>query len=223
MVSYRLIGTGTTNAQGIARCSNNYVGTGKGEVDIVASTDNPIVEGSLVSETYELIDCMVFDGMEDTTYQSYYSFSNSANLSYSTDWAVTGSKSLKWDYETNTGAYNYWGIMYQTSSSSGTFLISSLLGESLRFKADVKSSCDFVSAQNKGFYIGVYCQAPSLGSGWKTLGTVMVNSGEHTGNSAYYLDFDVPSDATSLWVRFNVAGSLENNTLYVDNWKIYPI
>lgn len=61
MVSYRLIGTGTTNAQGIARCSNNYVGTGKGEVDIVASTDNPIVEGSLQSGTYATIDAKFYD------------------------------------------------------------------------------------------------------------------------------------------------------------------
>ena len=61
MVSYRLIGTGTTNAQGIARCSNNYVGTGKGEVDLVASTDNPIVEGSLQSKTYEVDDTYNYD------------------------------------------------------------------------------------------------------------------------------------------------------------------
>ena len=182
-----------------------------------------VFAGRVQSEPYSILDTLFFDGMEDTTYENYYKFNNTANLSYSTDWAVTGSKSLKWDYATNTGAYNYWGIMYYTSSSSGTFAISSLLGESLRFKVDVKSSCDFVSAQNKGFYIGIYCQAPSLGSGWKTLGTVMVNSGEHTGNNAYHIDFNVPSDATSLWVRFNVAGTLEDNTLYVDNWKLYPI
>ena len=60
-MAYRLIGTGTTNAQGIARCNNNYVGTGKGEVDIVASTDNPIVQGSLQSETYSILDCIKYD------------------------------------------------------------------------------------------------------------------------------------------------------------------
>ena len=75
MVSYRLIGTGTTNAQGIARCSNNYVGTGKGEVDLVASTDNPIVQGSIQSGTYEVLDnVLYFKG--DTVTSNFRSNSN---------------------------------------------------------------------------------------------------------------------------------------------------
>jgi hypothetical protein len=37
------------------------VGTGKGEVDIVASTDNPITEGSLQSETYSIEDDLFYD------------------------------------------------------------------------------------------------------------------------------------------------------------------
>ena len=66
-MAYRLIETGTTNAQGIARCSNNYVGTGKGEVDFIASTDNPITEGSLQSETYAVWDTIwYFDGVNNT-------------------------------------------------------------------------------------------------------------------------------------------------------------
>jgi hypothetical protein len=61
-MAYRLIGTGTTNAQGVAICSNNYVGTGKGEVDFIASTDNPIVEGSLQSVPSSVIDGIFRDG-----------------------------------------------------------------------------------------------------------------------------------------------------------------
>lgn len=61
MVSYRLIGTGTTDDNGVATCNNVYTGTGKGEVDIIASTDNPIVQGSLLSETYIVWDTLFFD------------------------------------------------------------------------------------------------------------------------------------------------------------------
>ena len=56
MTNYRLIGIGTTDSNGVAVCNNNYVGTGKGKVDIIASTENPITQGSLQSEIYELID-----------------------------------------------------------------------------------------------------------------------------------------------------------------------
>ena len=87
MVSYRLIGTGTTNAQGIARCSNNYVGTGKGEVDIVASTDNPIVEGSLQSETYSLFDTLFCD-MCPTSNPKWWNQNNAINISTDGDMKV---------------------------------------------------------------------------------------------------------------------------------------
>ncbi len=61
MVNYRLIGTGVTNSQGVATCE--YTGTGKGEVDFVASLDDAshISESSLQSETYELWDYLIYD------------------------------------------------------------------------------------------------------------------------------------------------------------------
>lgn len=61
MTNYRLIGIGRTDSNGVAVCDTNYVGTGKGKVDIIASTDNPIVQGSLLSETYEVLDCVKYD------------------------------------------------------------------------------------------------------------------------------------------------------------------
>lgn len=70
MVNYKYLGYGITNNEGVACLDHDpngnpklhsYTGTGAGEIDIVASLDNPIVEGSLVSETYGLIDATYYN------------------------------------------------------------------------------------------------------------------------------------------------------------------
>lgn len=70
MTSYRYLGYGTTDANGVAHLKKNasgqdvngYVGTGAGEVDVIASLDNPISQGSIVSETYSIWDTLQYDG-----------------------------------------------------------------------------------------------------------------------------------------------------------------
>ena len=69
MTSYRYIGYGVTNSNGVAHLDhdpqgnsiNGYTGTGAGEVDVVASLDNPVVEGSIVSEIYDVCDAVWYD------------------------------------------------------------------------------------------------------------------------------------------------------------------
>ena len=69
MTSYRYLGYGTTDANGVAHLTKNasgqdvngYVGTGAGEVDVIASLDNPISQGSIVSETLPVLDATFFD------------------------------------------------------------------------------------------------------------------------------------------------------------------
>ena len=69
MTSYRYIGYGVTNSNGVAHLDhdpqgnsiNGYTGTGAGEVDVVASLDNPVVEGSIVSETFIVDDTYKYD------------------------------------------------------------------------------------------------------------------------------------------------------------------
>lgn len=72
MTNYKFIGTGTTDASGVARLTkdpqgqtiNGYTGTGNGEIDFIASLDNPIVDGSIVSEPYDVFDTIAyFDGV----------------------------------------------------------------------------------------------------------------------------------------------------------------
>ena len=68
---YRYLGYGVTNENGVAKLDHDengdeiehsYTGVGAGEVDVIASLDNPIDEGSLVSETYSIFDCIKYDG-----------------------------------------------------------------------------------------------------------------------------------------------------------------
>ena len=71
-VSYRFIGKGTTDANGVAHITEDangdtvsppgYVGVGAGEIDVVASVDKPISSGSVVSQPYEVLDCYKYDG-----------------------------------------------------------------------------------------------------------------------------------------------------------------
>ena len=69
MTSYRYLGYGTTDANGVAHYT--YTGTGAGEVDVIASLDNPISEGSIVSETYEVLDCIYIDADPVTSGKTY--------------------------------------------------------------------------------------------------------------------------------------------------------
>ena len=70
MVSYNYLGYGVTNSEGIAKLdhdatgepiSHSYTGVGAGEIDVLASLDNPISSGSIVSETLSVIDATVMD------------------------------------------------------------------------------------------------------------------------------------------------------------------
>ena len=69
-MSYVYLGYGTTNSEGVAHLDHDadgepidhsYIGVGAGEIDVLASLDNPIVEGSIVSEIYEILDCLFVD------------------------------------------------------------------------------------------------------------------------------------------------------------------
>ena len=79
MATYRFCGHGITNNNGIATLdydangnplqNSGLVGTGAGELDIVASLDDPntITDSSLQSETYELLDCIYYDDSTNNT------------------------------------------------------------------------------------------------------------------------------------------------------------
>lgn len=76
VVNYRCIGKGVTNSNGVAQMThsssdngvtftqlvnNGYEGSGSGKVYIVASTNNLIVDGSVQSEPYSILDTRFYD------------------------------------------------------------------------------------------------------------------------------------------------------------------
>ena len=86
MAKYRYMGYGTTDSNGIAKLdhdaqgqavTHSYTGTGVGEVDIVASLDEEIVEGSIVSEIFVIDDCYWIE--QSSTIEGMY-ITNGATL-----------------------------------------------------------------------------------------------------------------------------------------------
>ena len=81
MTTYRFIGTGETDASGVARLTKDpqgqtisgYTGSGVGEVDFVASLDNPIESGSIVSVPYSVLDATFKDIGTSTNYGTWTS------------------------------------------------------------------------------------------------------------------------------------------------------
>ena len=70
MTFYKYLGYGVTNSEGVAHLDHDadgepidhsYTGVGAGEIDVLASLDNPIVDGSIVSETYSVWDYLFYD------------------------------------------------------------------------------------------------------------------------------------------------------------------
>lgn len=67
---YKYLGYGVTDSNGVAhldhdangdKIQHSYTGVGAGEIDVVASLDKPITDGSIVSETYNVLDCTYCD------------------------------------------------------------------------------------------------------------------------------------------------------------------
>ena len=210
----RLIGSDTTGTDGSV--SIPYTGTGAGVVNLSVETE---IDGSIVSETYSVLDCIVYDDMETETYKNYYKLfvSPSPNLEYSTEYAKTGSKSLKWSYVSGGGGF--FGFQFRSSVVSNSFPITPLVGQDIRFEIDTYTTIDNTNAS--GFYIGIYYQTESNPS-WSTLATRAIRSGEQN----YKVDVTFPSDVTQVWIRCNIqntSGTFTSGDLYVDNWEIYPI
>ena len=85
----RLIGTGTTDSNGVATIT--YTGAGRGLLQVQAES------GGLQSETYEVLDCIFMDYKSDGTHNTDYYKSNNATVT-SSDGEITV-------YATSTGMY----------------------------------------------------------------------------------------------------------------------
>ena len=210
MTTYRYLGWGKTNENGIAKLDHNsegqeiehsYTGTGAGEIDVLASLDNPVAEGSIVSGTYSVIDATFRDGATGTDYNS--KIVNHANI-------------LQYDRQedgtllTAPTSRGYW-IFNQTSSSeyplSENFciecdIVSVTSGVKLNLVNGVWAYWDFGNESN--LHIKIECT--------DTEQVITVNGHEE------YRHLHTYSENTS--VRFQVD---QNASVKYKNFIIYPI
>lgn len=131
MVNYIYLGYGVTDSNGVAKLdhdangdpiSYSYTGTGAGEIDIVASLDNPIGEGSIQSEIYEVIDALFYDSATSDRSNEYYLNTTYTSINY---------------------ANNKYTITY--SGSSGAYvdirsLTNEVLGKTINVSVDIETT-----------------------------------------------------------------------------------
>ena len=96
MATYRCVGRGVTDSNGVAHlthdCSGNplqssgYVGSGKGQTQFITSLDNPsqINDGSLQSETYSVLDTIAFDNATLSDHNDIW-YTNNASVTRGAD------------------------------------------------------------------------------------------------------------------------------------------
>ena len=95
MTNYNYLGYGVTNENGVAKLEYNsegqkighsYTGVGAGEIDVLASLDNPVSSGSIVSGTLSVWDTKWFDLASDNTKESsWYIDTTNTSVSYDGD------------------------------------------------------------------------------------------------------------------------------------------
>ena len=139
MTSYRYLGYGTTDSNGVAHYT--YTGTGAGEVDVIASLDNPISQGSIVSETLSIYDTLWYDTAITGTDKIWH---NTDATTLSVDITPTGtvlssSASNKRYYANNNNSYGDFTCEFEvvehtadyTSFVCGNSVISTRLNQAL--------------------------------------------------------------------------------------------
>ncbi len=92
---YNYLGYGTTDENGVAKLeydaegnplTHSYTGVGAGEIDVVASLDNPIGQGSIVSEPSSVFDCIWYDdGVTSPKTKQWYNQDNAFSTTIDTN------------------------------------------------------------------------------------------------------------------------------------------
>lgn len=190
----RLIGTSTTNSQGVATC--DYTGVGAGEIDIVATS------GSLVSEIFSIIDALYFeDGTSD----------KSANWTLNN---VTYSSNGESVTLNNTSGGSRWSILKIDNSTS--YLDSSL---DYCIEVDIKNvnaTNITLILDNSGVNVYNYVNTSDFTS-------IKIYTSRNE-NKVYYVIDEVVRSVNMATSNGNIQFRLSNNESYsFKNLKVYPI
>ena len=94
MTNYRYLGYGVTDSNGVAKLdhdangdplTHSYTGVGAGEIDVVASLDNPVSSGSIVSGTFNVWDTQWYDKALDGKGNHNDNYNSITNLTRASD------------------------------------------------------------------------------------------------------------------------------------------
>ena len=205
-MAYRYLGSATTNAQGVAELP--ITGYGKGELDIVASTSNPISGSSLVSEPYEVLDALFYDsGVSGTL---------------NTDWVVESGL---------TATPSSTGILLENSTSGGKYLGANLhdttTGELKDFNTPLVVEFTAISGTGVRFFVNTSTGGTNIDKNFTSSITGDNKFKFIIRQNSYDLIIDDGTPVTTscnlvnpVGVRFVVNGSC--NFKFKD-FKIYPI
>ena len=125
---YKYLGYGVTDTNGVAKLDHDaegqelqhsYTGVGAGEVDVVASLDNPVSSGSIVSETLPVLDCIFMDYKSDGTHNTDYYKSNNATVT-SSDGEITVYATANGMYISNQVITGDFEAIFQCKNVNGT-------------------------------------------------------------------------------------------------------
>lgn len=204
MVSYRYLGSALTNANGVA--TFDYQGTGAGEIDVIASLDKPIVDGSIVSETYEVLDCAFYDKATNGTGEKNTYWVNQNNC-MSVELTSDGTK--------------------LTRSSNGNYLPSSVANSTNwdnRRSFPVNCKIEFhVVEKGANWRLRIYDD-----SNISTLSTNVLGTGDYVieiTDTQIKVNNDAPisiSNISNILMSINSSGDTSGDFIFKD-LKIYPI
>lgn len=205
MIIYRYIGYGVTNSNGVAHLDhdpqgnpiNGYTGTGAGEVDVIASTDNPIIDGSIVSEPYEVIDALFFDDASTNRNSEYSPYH--CNLSHNNgEYTITR----------NDDGECYVDFIFNTSKGN----LSEVVGKTIRFECEIISS-------NATMKLITY----QYTTRWNATKGVDATSGVLSVPSTPIGGVTIDNTATSIQFRISANNLGNNQTLKFKNFKLYVV
>ena len=215
MAKYRYMGYGTTDSNGIAKLdhdaqgqaiTHSYTGTGAGEIDVVASLDEEIVDSSIVSETYEVLDCLVYDdGISDPKKTTFIKSAN-GTVTIGSDGTTFKSSSTA-TYRNTTLITGDFEIVFQ-ASLSGSVRIGVQTGSDLGYQ---QSKFNYYNVSDYYFKLKrvgstITAQYSTDGVNWNNRSLEINNVGD---NDCYFF--------------FLIETTGTERTITYKDLKIYPI
>ena len=213
MVSYRLLGTGSvTDDNGMA--SFIYQGEGVGELDLIASTSNPITESSLISETCSLLDCgLIYYGVDDSQASVWYNYNSLLVIDYNSD----GTR-VRHTENNTTWRYLYFNSNAITTEKVGGYFA---IPNNYCIEFDVTAITD--SEITIALYDGTNTPLAQINRNGHYKIVMNGSTVALTKDNSTNISFSPSNTLTGSYVRFGFGFNAYNEGIRFKDFKVYPI